>query len=73
MQGGGASYEVKQTLKLVANVVNGSRADGDYDITLLNGSTFSGAEVSPQGSPVETPEEDLSGQTIRLLPRYNKY
>ena len=73
MQGGGALYAVKQTLKLVANVVNGSRADGDYDITLLNGSTFSGAEVSPQGSPVETPEEDLSGQTIRLLPRYNKY
>ena len=73
MQGGDNTYNVKQTLKLVANVLNGSRVDGDYDITLLNGSTFSGVEVSPQGSPVETPEEDLSGQTIRLLPRYNKY
>jgi hypothetical protein len=72
---GASDFSVKQTTKLVVSVANGSQADGEYQLTVLNASTLSATEDNTQlGSPPpETAEEDLTGQTIAPIPRYNKY
>jgi len=76
LTGGGAQLEVKEEVTLVAKIVNGSRPNGDYNIELIAGSTFVGVEDTVDyGSTVlpSTDPEDLSGQTIKPVPKYNKY
>lgn len=72
---GASDFSVKQTTKLVVSVDNGSQANGDYQLTVINGSTLSATEDNTQlGSPApETDPADLTGQTIAPIPRYNKY
>jgi hypothetical protein len=72
---GADSYTVKQEVRLIAKVVNGSRPAGDYVLTLSNGSTFNGIEdQTVYQSPLPaTDPEDLTGQAIRPVPKYYKY